>query len=207
MVTSDSHDAQGWTETGVMGDRPRDVRTPVPGAGSLAGVLRRLETVERLDRVADVVAGRSTRASGPVVDGLRGRWLGHPVHPALTDLPIGFWTSAWVLDLVRIVRPLRADRTATALVAAGVVTALPTAVTGLLDVPSLPRERRRVAVVHAASNLAATACFTWSLIERLRDRGGRGRAVGMLAATLATIGGVLGGYLGHVDDARRTAVG
>ena len=26
--------------------------------------------------------------------------LGHPIHPMFTDLPIGFWTSAWFLDLL-----------------------------------------------------------------------------------------------------------
>jgi hypothetical protein len=28
-----------------------------------------------------------------------GSWLGHQLHPMLTDLPIGFWTSAFALDL------------------------------------------------------------------------------------------------------------
>jgi hypothetical protein len=34
---------------------------------------------------------------GPAKDALHGVSLGHPLHPLLTDLPIGFWTSAWVL--------------------------------------------------------------------------------------------------------------
>src|SRR3954447_9916908 len=38
--------------------------------------------------------------AGALRDGLHGRWLGHPLHPMLTDLPIGFWTSAFVLDFV-----------------------------------------------------------------------------------------------------------
>ena len=28
-----------------------------------------------------------------------GRWVGHPLHPALSDLPIGLWTGAMVLDI------------------------------------------------------------------------------------------------------------
>ena len=28
-----------------------------------------------------------------------GRWIGHPLHPALSDLPIGLWTSATLLDV------------------------------------------------------------------------------------------------------------
>ncbi len=34
-----------------------------------------------------------------VKDALHGVWLGHPLHPALSDLPIGMWTSAGLLDL------------------------------------------------------------------------------------------------------------
>ena len=35
---------------------------------------------------------------GPVKDALSGTWLGHALHPLLTDLPIGTWTSAVLLD-------------------------------------------------------------------------------------------------------------
>src|ERR1700687_5891786 len=33
-------------------------------------------------------------------DLLHGTWLGHPLHPALTDIPIGAFIVAFVLDLV-----------------------------------------------------------------------------------------------------------
>ena len=31
---------------------------------------------------------------------LHGVWLGHPLHPVFTDLPLGAWTTALVLDAV-----------------------------------------------------------------------------------------------------------
>src|SRR2546423_4253089 len=31
---------------------------------------------------------------------LRGGWLGHPLHPVLTDLPLGLWTGSVLLDMV-----------------------------------------------------------------------------------------------------------
>lgn len=34
------------------------------------------------------------------VDILHGTWLGHPLHPVLTDIPIGAWTIAMMCDLV-----------------------------------------------------------------------------------------------------------
>jgi len=129
---------------------------------------------------------------GDVRDALQGEWLGHPVHPVLTDLAIGFWTSAFVLDLVPVKR-LRAA--ADVFVALGLAAALPTVATGLADWSLLPRERQRVGVVHAGSNAVASAFYAWSLAARVRGRRTRGIALGMLGAGAATVGGYLGGHL------------
>src|SRR5690349_11674959 len=56
-----------------------------------------------LDPIADKVQPAVTRAlaaSGgqPLKDFLNGVWLGHPLHPVLTDIPIGAWTVTAVLD-------------------------------------------------------------------------------------------------------------
>src|SRR5438270_6723249 len=31
-------------------------------------------------------------------DAMHGVWLGHPLHPVFTDIPIGAWTTAVALD-------------------------------------------------------------------------------------------------------------
>src|SRR5690606_5050191 len=105
---------------------------------------------------------------------LRGRSLGHPLHPALTDLPIGFWTSATLLDLTR---GRATSATANTLVGWGVLSAIPTIVTGLVDVPRLPPDRRRVVVVHAVLNLGATIGYAGSWMIR---RDPRRQRLGML---------------------------
>src|SRR5258706_7360815 len=69
-------------------------------------------------------------SEGPIKDALSGTWLDHPLHPMLTDLPIGFWTSAWVLDLLGRERDRDAARK---LVGAGVLCAVPAALTGAAD--------------------------------------------------------------------------
>ena len=33
---------------------------------------------------------------------LHGTWLGHPLHPIITDVPIGAWTAAAVLDCLEL---------------------------------------------------------------------------------------------------------
>ena len=45
----------------------------------------------------------STGEPGRVTkDLLNGVWLGHPLHPALTDVPIGAWTMSQLFDLLSI---------------------------------------------------------------------------------------------------------
>ncbi len=39
---------------------------------------------------------------------LHGTWLGHPLHPALTDLPVGAWTASALFDLLERVNGGRA---------------------------------------------------------------------------------------------------
>jgi nitrite reductase/ring-hydroxylating ferredoxin subunit/uncharacterized membrane protein len=154
----------------------------------------RLEAVDAIDRVAGPVHQRVSAVlpSGPVKDALHGVWLGHPLHPVLTDLPIGFWTSAVVLDLVggRGARPA-----ADALVGIGVAAALPTAATGLADWSDLDEPVRRAGIVHAAANVAATALYGLSFLARRRGQRARGVALGLAGAAAATAGGFLGGHL------------
>ena len=160
--------------------------------------LRRLpEAVESatfLDGIATAVAGNIGRnlPPGTVKDALSGTWLGHTLHPLLTDLPIGFWTSAWVLDHVGGRRSAPAART---LVALGVLSAVPTAITGASDFADTDGEDRRVGLVHALANSTALACYTVSYVERRRGRRGKGILWGWLGAVAATAGGHLGGHL------------
>ena len=144
-----------------------------------------------LDAPARTLAAVSRRRRGPVAELARGEPLGHPLHPALTDLPIGFWTSSLLLDIFGGRRHAGASR---ALVGAGVLCAVPTVVTGLADLPTLAAPKRRVAVVHAASNALATVLYlkSWSLRRRHRLVG---VGLGVVAATAATFGGYLGGWM------------
>ena len=67
---------------------------------------------------------------GRVKDLLSGTWLGHAAHPVLTDLPIGSFTSALALDLLG---GSDAAAGAQTLVGLGILSAIPTALTGLSD--------------------------------------------------------------------------
>jgi nitrite reductase/ring-hydroxylating ferredoxin subunit/uncharacterized membrane protein len=156
----------------------------------------RLEATGAIDRVAGPAHRTVTSVlpSGPVKDVLHGVWLGHPLHPALTDLPIGFWTSAVVLDLVggRPARPA-----AESLVVVGVATAQPTAAAGLADWSDMDKPERRSGLVHAAANVAATALYGLSYLARRRGHRTGGVMLGLAGATAATAGAFLGGHLAY----------
>jgi uncharacterized membrane protein len=123
---------------------------------------------------------------------LGGRWLGHAVHPLLTDLPIGFWTSATVLDLVGGRRSADAARR---LVGFGVLSAVPTAATGWSDWLSLDRPLRRVGVVHAGANTAALGLFAFSWMARRNGHRAVGILLGLIGGALASGAGHLGGHM------------
>jgi uncharacterized membrane protein len=158
-----------------------------------------LEGRSDLDGAVDALASFAGSAipEGPTRDLLQGEWLGHPVHPVMTDLAIGFWTSAFVLDFFPVKRLRAASDT---FVALGLVSALPTVATGLADFTTLDRRKQRVGVVHAGANAIGAGLYAISLANRIRGRRTRGIAFGMLGATALTVGGYLGGHLAFPPD-------
>jgi nitrite reductase/ring-hydroxylating ferredoxin subunit/uncharacterized membrane protein len=172
--------------------------TPTAQAGQASHrLLDALEGAAPLDAPARAAAGRvrGTIPRGVVKDLLSGTFLGHPVHPLLTDTVIGAWASAAILDLSRD-RGVR--RGADRLVAVGVAAAVPTAMTGANDWADSEYGNdpvRRVGAVHAVANVGALSLQLASLAAR--RKGARGRAVGLsLAANgLLCFSGWLGGHL------------
>jgi nitrite reductase/ring-hydroxylating ferredoxin subunit/uncharacterized membrane protein len=170
-----------------------DRELAAPGE-ALSRLVAQLGEQSALDGVAGALRERVAGiiGSGPVKDALSGTWLGHAVHPMLTDLPIGFWTSAFTLDLLG---GRHSRRAATRLVAWGVLAAVPAAATGASDWSDEMGPNRRVGFVHAAANTTALLCYGASWVERKRGRHWRGVALGLAGATAATVGGYLGGHL------------
>jgi len=170
---------------------------PEPHEPAPKQLATRLERLEALDRVADPVATtvRDAIPSGAVKDALSGTWLGHAVHPLLTDTVIGAWTSALMLDLLGGKKGRAgADR----LVAIGILCALPTAATGASDWSDCAGKERRVGLVHALSNSAALGLFSASYAARRRGSRGLGRALALAGGGALGLGGYLGGHLSYV---------
>jgi uncharacterized membrane protein len=163
-------------------------------AAPLQDLVRTLESDQALGRHADNLA----RASRPLDAGqfaalLRGDVIGHALHPAMTDLPLGCWTSASVLDLLggRAARPA-----ARRLVALGLLGSLPTALTGLAEFHTIgDSSARRVATVHAGGNAVVMALQLLSWRVRRRDHHLRGAVWSLAGGAGALVTGYLGGHL------------
>jgi nitrite reductase/ring-hydroxylating ferredoxin subunit/uncharacterized membrane protein len=157
---------------------------------------RTIERASALDPVGKAVAKavRGALDPGPVKDALSGTWLGHALHPLLTDVVIGTWLSALVLDATGG-DPDASER----LIAAGVVCAVPTALTGATDwadAEPVGDGVRRVGVVHGVGNVAVLGLQVASLAARRRGARRRGMALSLAAGGLLGLTGYLGGHLG-----------
>jgi len=117
----------------------------------LQQTVRRSERLEALDKVAKPLAEAVGRAVQPRVvrNLLSGTDLGEPLHPMLTDLPIGAWVMSALLDTAG---GPAAEGAADLLVTAGVVAAVPTAAAGLNDWSDTDGPQTRVGLMHATLN-------------------------------------------------------
>ena len=158
-------------------------------------IAERIEQFEALDSVSEPLQ-EAVRTVVPqesqLKDVLSGTWLGHPVRPPLTDVVIGAWTSALLLDLLG---GKSAEDAADRLVGAGILAAIPTAAAGLSDWAELRGASRRVGSVHAIGNTTALLLHALSWASRKRGDRSRGLALSALGYAAATVSAWLGGHL------------
>jgi nitrite reductase/ring-hydroxylating ferredoxin subunit/uncharacterized membrane protein len=162
-------------------------------------ISERIAGLRQVDGPAAAVAGRvrSLLAPGPLKDALSGVPLGHPLHPLLTDVPIGTWTSATLLD---VLGGSEARPAAERLIGIGIVAAVPTALTGMTDwADSEPDDDaiRRIGALHAVANVTALALYAASLLVRRRGAHATGVLLGLAGAGAVGAGGWLGGDLAY----------
>ncbi|MDQ1705188.1 MAG: hypothetical protein QOF18_1554 [Frankiaceae bacterium] len=155
-------------------------------------VVDRIENAGPLDPVVKAVKSVVTALLKPqaVRDALHGVWLGHPLHPVLTDVPIGTWSAAAILDAVPGTGPA-----ASTLIAIGCASAVPTAVSGWADWSQLHPPQQRVGLVHAAANVTGLGLYTASLLARAKGHTLRGKALAYAGFGAVMAGGYLGGHL------------
>jgi uncharacterized membrane protein len=173
----------------------------------LNALVARLEAVEALDGLGRP-AGRTIRGlipAGAPKDALSGAWLGHALHPIVTDIPIGAWTSSVLLDWTG---GKESRSAADRLVLAGVLAAGATIATGWSDWADAEQGNaavRRSGLVHAAANATATGLMVGSYVARRRGARARGKLLSLAGSAALGAGGWLGGHLSYTLGAGVTA--
>jgi nitrite reductase/ring-hydroxylating ferredoxin subunit/uncharacterized membrane protein len=110
--------------------------------------------------------GFQTTALRPLKLFLNGSWFGHPLHPVLTDIPIGAWTMTILLDLVALFAGVPLGAAAALTTGVGLLGAVATAASGLMDWMDTGPPEQGVGAVHALLNIAATVGFAVSFALR-----------------------------------------
>jgi len=168
------------------------------------GIVRwtlRLENAASLDRAVGALEPtiRSVFGSGRRGWLLRGDWLGHAIHPLLTDVALGTWTSASLLDVFGGPGDSAA---AQRLIGSGLLAAAPTAWTGWAEWSAAGLRDKRVGLVHAGINGLTIGIYAASWLARRRGRHQTGARLALGAAAVSSVGAYLGG---HLAEARKVA--
>ena len=163
---------------------------------------RIVDAVPFLDRIADGVQPKVQeaveRGGTTVRNVLDGVWFGSPLHPALTDVPVGSWTSTLVFDGLDIATGKTAMRNAAdATLAVGIAGGFAAAAVGISDWRYLMGGSRRMGTAHALLNASGLALNTTSLILRAGGRRNAGRLAFLAGYSLVGMGAHLGGELSY----------
>lgn len=163
-----------------------------------------LESASFLDGASNAINGVLAPALDDTAVGsaLRGRWIGHPIHPALVNVTIGSWTSAVVLDLMN-----HQSRASKLVISVGLASAPVAIATGWADWSTMNTRQRRVGMIHAASNATGVFLFLGSYLRRRKQTDGIAKALAAAGLATASVGGLIGGHLAYSSTEQEPAPG
>jgi nitrite reductase/ring-hydroxylating ferredoxin subunit/uncharacterized membrane protein len=130
----------------------------------------------------------------PIRDLLNGRWLGHPLHAASTDIPIGLLLGSVLLDLIG--QPTAADITLVGTIIFMVLSAL----SGLADYSETTGKALTRATLHASLMTVALVVLIVSAVLRGGDPADRTVpiALSIVGFLIVTAGAFVGGDVAYV---------
>jgi nitrite reductase/ring-hydroxylating ferredoxin subunit/uncharacterized membrane protein len=163
---------------------------------------RIVEAMPFLDEIGEAVqpeVQKAVNAGGTTAhNALDGVWLEAPLHPALTDVPIGCWTGALVFDGLDLATGKKSlQHAADASLAFGILGALGAAVTGLSDWRYLSGGSRKMGVLHGLLNAIGLVLSIVSLVQRATGRRNAGRLTFLTGYSISGMAAHLGGELSY----------
>lgn len=161
-----------------------------------------------------VNGGETVRSAADVLHGTR--WLGHPLHPVLTDVTLGAWMMGFIFDVLSLLtlRRWRSSRhAADTLTTLGTLTAIPTALAGIADYSAIKKQAARHGTLHGLINTVMLGLYILSVRARRGGHWVTGILYSSAAFGLGLVSAWLGGELvynlrvgvNHSQPARRPA--
>lgn len=167
----------------------------------MSGILSRIsEASPWLDDVAASLHKLTTPILGEdapksLKDALYGVWLGHPLHPVMTDVTLAGFVMSMVFDV------LDEEEAADISLGVGTLTSVGTAISGAAQWYDLQNmeEPKRIGALHAALNSTALGFYATSLALRRNDHRGAGLATAWTGHALSLTSAWIGGHLSFVS--------
>jgi nitrite reductase/ring-hydroxylating ferredoxin subunit/uncharacterized membrane protein len=131
-----------------------------------------------------------------LADLLHGTWLGHPLHPVLTDVTIGAWVFGTVFDVLWKISGRRNMRDAAdTLTTIGTVSAVPTALTGLTDFSTIKNDAVEYGAAHGVLNTVILSLYVLSVRARKNGYRDTGIFLSSLGVGISLLSAWLGGEM------------
>jgi nitrite reductase/ring-hydroxylating ferredoxin subunit/uncharacterized membrane protein len=125
---------------------------------------------------------------------LNGTWLGHPLHPVITDVPIGAWICTFVLDTAAGISDSPELRTAADItLATGLAASISAAGTGWTDWSDTYGKDRKVGLLHGLTMATAVITYAAALVARVAGARRAGVILSNTGLAVASAGAYLGG--------------
>jgi nitrite reductase/ring-hydroxylating ferredoxin subunit/uncharacterized membrane protein len=168
---------------------------------AILSAIEKQEWLQPIQEKGEELVKNAYGAAGPagqtIKNALHGVWLGHPLHAAITDVPVGSWTAALALDVLEASGQTQYAAGADAAVAVGLLGAVASAAAGLTDWSETHGKPQRVGAVHGLMNSVAALLYTGSYIARKADKRGLGRGLSYLGYALVLGSAYLGGEISY----------
>ncbi len=147
-----------------------------------------------------VTLHKAILGAGPVgrmlADLLHGKWLGHPLHPVLTDLTLGAWVSGAALDLIGLATGRRRmHEAADTLTELGTLSAIPTALAGMADYSGIKQDAVEYGAAHGLLNSISLGLFALSIRARRNGERETGIVLSLGGLSLSMLSAWMGGEM------------
>jgi nitrite reductase/ring-hydroxylating ferredoxin subunit/uncharacterized membrane protein len=169
----------------------------------ILSVIEQQDWLQPIQTKGEELVKNAYASAGPagqtIKNALHGIWLSHPLHSAITDIPVGSWAAAAALDVLEMRGEPKYGPGADAAVAVGLLGALPAALSGMTDWSDTHGKPQRVGAMHGLLNMGAATLYAGSYIARKSEKRGLGRWLGFLGFGLVFASAYLGGELSYTQ--------